>query len=164
MGTLGAQPGIGYGFAPAALIELPGLFGILAEGGIAATTGAEAEGGDVVAKAAFMHGGLALCPLLAHPWRISTLGCAGWIVGGVIGHGEGFDVERSGTAIVTGPWIEGRISIRIVGPVGAVASLGLMAPITRAELSYRTSSGSETLHETFHVVGMADAGVCVRMP
>jgi hypothetical protein len=164
MGTLGLQPDVGWGIAPAFVIEITDLFAILAEGGIAAKTSAEAENDRVAADAAFMHGALALCPLIAHPDRFTIMGCAGWLVGGVLSSGDGFDLNRDATPIITGPWLEGRFSVRIVGPVGLVSSIGLVVPITRAELYYETPAGQETLHETFPVAGLLDLGINVRLP
>lgn len=164
MTTLGLQPVVGLGVAPAFLIELPHLFGILAEGGIAVKSSVASESGDYAAEASFMHGALGICPLIAHPDRFSILGCAGWIVGAVLGNGDGFDVDHETTTILTGPWIEGRFAVRIVGPVGLVLSLGVMVPVTRAELFYVSPAGEETLHETWPVALLGDLGVNVRVP
>jgi hypothetical protein len=162
MGSLGVQPIAGYGFAPALIVEFPGVLALLAEAGFSGPT--PVSDGLGAATVAFMHGGLAVCPLLAHPSRLHVLGCAGWLVGGALVEGEGFDADRSGTAIVTGPWLEGRLTVNVAGPFGVAASLGAFAPITRAEVFYRSGDEAVVLYETFPLVGLADVGVVLVFP
>lgn len=164
MGTLGVQPGVGVAFAPAFVIELPGLFGIVLEGGIAAPSTAESEDFGVTARAQFMHGALGLCPLGAHGDRLTVLACAGWLLGAVVSEGEGFAPNGEGTSVVNGPWIEGRLTVRIVGPVGLTTSVGMLVPVTRAELFFNTPAGEQVLHETSPLAGLADVAVSVRIP
>jgi hypothetical protein len=164
MTTLGFQPVVGLGVAPAFVIELPHLFGLLAEGGVAVKSSVEAESGGYTAEAAFMHGALAICPLIAHHERLSALGCAGWLAGGFISNGEGFEQNHENTAVITGPWIEGRFSVRIVGPVGLMTSVGAVVPVTHVELYYSSPAGEESLYKTWPVAGIADIGVNVRVP
>ena len=163
MGTLGLQPKVGLGFAPSALLEIPDLFGILIEGGFAAPTSETLATGQGV-KSSFFHGSLALVAPGYHGDRFTVLGYGGWLLGGLVSRGEGFDQDGSGTPLVHGPWLGGRVTVRLVGPVGLGASLGLVVPIARAELYYVEPSGERTLYETSPVAGLAGLSLAIRQP
>ncbi|GAC1583802.1 MAG: hypothetical protein NVS3B20_13980 [Polyangiales bacterium] len=167
MATLGLQPNIGFALSPSVVVQPPGVWAILASGGVSARTTVHAER-DAIVEASLAHGVLALCPLTIDRGRVHALGCAGGIFGGLRGRGVRFDTVTTSTSIVSGPLLTGRLSFQIGGPLAATVGGSLIVPIARAELGYQTNglstSTEATAFRTSAVAFAAEVSVGVRLP
>jgi len=163
MASVGLQPGIGVALAPSIVLDPPHFWAVRAGGGIAATTSTEAKGG-ASADASLAHGSLALCPLATRGGRVQALACGGGLVGALRARGIGFDTTTTTSSLVAGPFVVGRTSLKIAGPVVASVALDLVVPIAQAEIGYHTASGDNALFRTAPVAAMAELGIGVQLP
>lgn len=159
---LGVLPSLGAGVHVDGLLEPPRLFPLELLGGFFLDNTASAEGPG---RAAFTlaFGGAGACPLRHASDRLSAYACANVQLGFVRASPEGFDVVRPDERkLYAAGALEGRLSLRIAGPLALRLGLSGAAPFTRDAFVYRRADGTQAdLFRMAPIVGMADVGIGV---
>lgn len=162
---LGLLPNAGLGVYGGGLLEPPHLIPLQGFGAVWLDNTASTEGpGRATFSLMFLGGGL--CPLTWRTSRVSAYGCANGHLGLIKSHGEGFDVPASDERkpYLAGA-LEGRVSIRLFGPIALRAAVSVAAPLLRDTFEYRRADGtSAKLFQMAPVVGTADFGFGVVIP
>lgn len=162
---LGLLPNAGLGVYGGGLLEPPHFIPLQGFGAVWLDNSAATEGlGRATFSLMFLGGGL--CPLTWRTSRVSAYGCANGHLGLIKSHGEGFDVPASDERkpYLAGA-LEGRVSIRLFGPIALRAAVSVAAPLVRDTFEYRRADGtSAKLFQMAPVVGTADFGFGVVIP
>ncbi len=165
IGGAGLLPNPGIGVSGGGLLEPPHLPALLGFGAIWFDNSASTAGPGVETfSLAFLGGGI--CPLTTHGDRIHGYLCGVGHLGLLKSRGSGFEVPLSdGQRVFLAGALEGRLTLRVFGPLTARAGLSLVVPIVRHAFTYRQPSGAEV--ETFRmapVAATADLGFGVVLP
>lgn len=159
---LGVLPSLGAGVHVDGLLEPPRLFPLEILGGFFLDNTSSAEGpGRASFSLAF--GGAGACPLRHASDRLSAYACATVQVGFVRASAEGFDVvQPDERRLHVAGALEGRVSLRIAGPLALRVGLSGAAPFVRDAFVYRRADGTQAdLFRMAPIVGLADVGVGV---
>lgn len=162
---LGLVPGAPIGAYVGWILEPPRFIGLE---GYAALWPFGTKGSDAGGSAAFQlaYVGGALCPLKLHTEAVHLYGCAGMQLGVWRSDGAGLAVPASaGFRPVVNEVVEGRLSVKVIGPFVFRTGLALVVPIFRDHFVYTRSDGSSA--ELFRMSVIAttlDVGVGVIFP
>ncbi len=162
---IGLAPGAPIGAYVGWILEPPHFIGL--EGYAAlwpfGSKGSEA-GGSVAFQLAYVGG--ALCPLKLHTERLHLYGCAGMQLGVLRSDGAGLAVPVSaGFRPVVNEVLEGRLSVKVVGPFAFRTGFALVVPIVRDHFVYtRSDGGSAELFRMSVIAATLDVGVGVIFP
>lgn len=111
---------------------------------------------------ALIEGGVAFCPSVAFGSRVDLGGCAGLRFGEIRSRGRGFvndkEVDRGLADVALGP----RFMITVAGPVFALASASVLAPLVRQETRISNAGEPVILHRRSAIGGEVGIGAGIR--
>lgn len=165
IGSLGLLPGFGAGVYAGGLLEPPSFVPLQGFGAVWLDTTEQAGGpGRATFSAAFVGAGI--CPLRWRSDLVRAYACANGHVGMITSRGEGFDLPKTTERrLHTAGALEGRLSLRVVGPLALRAGVSAAVPLARDSFVYRRADGA--IAEVFRmspVVLLADLGFGVVLP
>ncbi len=165
MMTLGLLPNPGLGVQASGLLEPPGFPAFQGYGGLFFDRSREAPGAARAAFSLALLGG-GICPLRHHGGRFHAYGCVHGQLGFYTSHGEGFPIEKSSAhpAHVAGA-VDGRVSLRVVGPFSVRAGAAFVVPLLRPRFVYTDPAGvPQELFRVAPVGLLADVGLGLIFP
>lgn len=163
---LGLLPNLGVGIRGDGLLEPPRFVPLHAFGSVWLDNTANAEPGPGRATFSLLLLGAGICPLRWREARVSAYACADGQLGMIKSRGNGFDQPRpDDRKFVLAGAIEGRLSVRIVGPMAIRGGASAVVPLMRDTFAFRRADGSTA--ELFRMSAVAaafDLGFGVVLP
>lgn len=162
--ALGLLPGAAPGVGAFVAVEPPHFIGLFVAGNYWLTRSIDAEGG-AESDVSLAYAGGGACPLSFAEGRILYRLCAGVAFGSLQSKGKGFDVTENDEKLSAQLLLPNRFLFRIAGPLALAAGVTVLVPLSRTELTYRTSDGvSHSLYDPSPVGGAADVGLALSFP
>jgi hypothetical protein len=159
--SVGLLPTVGVGAFGGGLIDPPGRGAFIAlEGYGVVWANNDGRGGGATFSFAYVGGGL--CPLRYHSSRLHVYACAAGQIGYLLREGQG-TASAQHQVHVAGA-LEGRATLRIVGPVTARLGLSFLVPVIRDTFAYTEAGGTPGQFQMSPVAGTADLGLGVVFP
>ncbi len=127
---------------------------------------AKTQAGTKGANISLSYALAGLCPLGWNPGRARLRACADVELGAI--RADGFDfppLARNGESFVAQGELEGRLGVRLAGPLTAELGLGFIVPFNRADFFYLDASEKrQDLYKVAAVAGIVDAALGVAFP
>jgi hypothetical protein len=159
----GLAPGAAVGLSIRAEITPPSFIPIALGG----TTwlDAKTQAGTKGASISLSYALAGVCPLGWSPGRARLRACADVALGAIRADGFGFRLSQGQEAFIAQGELEGRLGVRLAGPLTAELGLGFIVPFNRADFFYLdASSKRQDLYKVAAVAGIVDAALGVAFP
>ncbi len=165
IGGLGLLPNPALGARGGGLIEPPNFIALQGFGAVWFDNTASTSGSGRATFSLMVLGG-GLCPLRWHGDRLSAYFCANSHLGLLKSRGQGFDQPRPDEQkVYVAGAIEGRLSLRVLGPIAIRGGIEVAVPLLRDTFVYRRSDGTQAeLFRMAPVVAVFDLGLGVVLP
>jgi hypothetical protein len=166
IGGAGLQPSPSWGLAGSAILEPPGVFGFLTVEGYAALwvdQTATAPDGSTRATFSVAYLGGGFCPLRLHAQRVALFGCGS----GQLGYFKSSSAAAAPNheQVYLAGAVDGRMSLRLVGPFTLRGGAALVVPIVRDTILYARADGSQAaLFRLSAVAATFDLGLGLALP
>lgn len=165
-GSVGLLPNVGVGLSAGGLLEPPGFVPLQGFGAAWFDNDAPADGGSGVGTFSLLSAGVGICPLRARGERLFAYACVNGHGGLLTSRGAGFDQVRPDERKVTvSGAVEGRVHLRVAGPLAVRAGVSALVPFWRDTFVFRRADGTTApLFRPAAIAGIADVGLGVIFP
>ena len=158
----GILPGAALGMSATAILRPPRFWALRLSGSFFPDSSIDL-GSGARASISLAYGQASLCPLDRTIGRLGMMACAGAQVGALRGSGTGLVHDTTDESAVVNVAATGQATLSILGPLVAFASVTVLVPTMRRELTYvRADGSSEELFRPAAVCGVGEIGLGVH--